>query len=156
MYFRDSLQLSDKIRVIQTELTPKVQLELKGLSEGITPAESNNVFNLKLYIIINKLSKEFESMDRLISGVFIPAIKSKLEKSSDSSSQIKSLVIEKSHQRIKEMVLKMRSMCNEYYMEDEWTEDKKNSCLYTYRFEQSYLKYWNFVASNLLEIKVGV
>lgn len=70
MYFRDSLQLSDKIRFIQTELTPTVQLELKDLSEGITPADSTNVFNLKLYILINKLIKEFVSFLKIYFSEF--------------------------------------------------------------------------------------
>jgi len=35
MYFKDSIQLLDKIRIIQMELTPNVQQELQELFDGL-------------------------------------------------------------------------------------------------------------------------
>ena len=152
MYFQELHCLKSALNQLRTELMPSLNAELILLHENAAILGEVELSEGLFSIIATKLKSETEAMNRLLSIILIPLIE-EIILNPESSPNIQSFAVLRTyHNRMKEHFAEMREMCNHHIVTQEWSHQKRVSCLSVYHAELAFIKYANFMETTMFSL----
>lgn len=156
MFFKQDDNINSAIQIINTDFLPNIAKELNALLSQINQSESNDVSHLRFFMMVSQFQKEMENLERLLNIVLFPAILSQLHVHKMSRPFNSFNILRAVHNRQKNILKKLREICDEYIMDESWSTDKKQSCYSAFHLEQEFVHYLNYVESTFIPLLLDI
>ncbi len=152
MFFQQDDNINSAIQIINSDILPNIAKELDALINQIKHSESNDVSQLQFFMMVSQFQKEMENLERLLNIVLFPAILSHLKEHKMSKPFNGFSILRAIHKRQKNILKKLREICDEYIMDESWSSAKKQSCYSAFQLEQEFVHYLNYVESTFIPL----
>jgi hypothetical protein len=153
MYFKEFNDIQSSIHHLNEVLIPEIRKEISSLNAYIQTKPSEDACQLQFYILVTNFEQEFEKLIRLLNMVFLPAF-SAHEGGHTQFNEFK--VLRAAHKRLYRILGNLRNICNEYVMEENWSDCKKLNCMNSHQLELKFLNYFNFTESTIIPLIQGL
>lgn len=151
MYFQEFDNLNKAYLKLKTELIPNVNIQMATLYEISSTLGEEEQNQGLLSIISCKLKNDVDAMLRMIDHILLPLIEKIIE--DPSNTKIQSFdMLRMYHQRCIASTSELRSMCNNYITESNWSVTKRKTCLNLFDAEKSLLLYINFMENSIFPL----
>jgi iron-sulfur cluster repair protein YtfE (RIC family) len=154
MYFQEFDNLNKAFYKAKLVLIPTLKTQLATLYEN-----SNNLGdeeqNQGLFSIITvKLKSDVDTVLRLVDQLLFPVIE-QIIGCINNKHPIQSFdMLRMYHQRCVLKISELRSLCNNYVTNPNWSNSKRNVCMNLFQLEQSLLAYINFMENSIFTLLI--
>ncbi len=170
MFFKEFNDIDSSINHLNGVLIPEIRMEIASLNQHIQTKPEEDTCQLQFFILITNFEQEFEKLIRLLNLVFLPAFsarKSNTNHGSDSSNPEQTIektippntnqfnefkVLRAAHKRLYRILGNLRNICNDYVLEENWSDCKKHNCMTSHHLELKFLNYFNFTESTIIPL----
>ncbi len=149
MYFKEFNDIQSSIHHLNEVLIPEIRTEITLLNEYIQAKPAEDACQLQFFILVTNFEQEFEKLIRLLNIVFLPAF-SAHQGSLSQFNEFK--VLRAAHKRLYRILGNLRNICNDYIMEENWSDCKKRNCINSHHLELKFLNYFNFTESTIIPL----
>ncbi len=153
MYFKEFNDIQSSIRHLNEVLITEIRSEISTLNAYIQGNPAEDTCQLQFFILVTNFEQEFEKLIRLLNMVFLPAYSAHVGIETQFN-EFK--VLRSAHKRLYRILGNLRNICNEYVMEENWSDCKKRNCMNSYQLELKFLNYFNFTESTIIPLIQGL
>ena len=170
MFFKEFNDIDSSIRHLNGVLIPEIRMEIASLNQHIQTNPEEYACQLQFFILVTNFDQEFEKLIRLLNMIFLPAFsarKSNANTGQDDSNpkQVNEKtnhgntnqfnefkVLRAAHKRLYRILGNLRNICNDYVLEENWSDCKKHNCMTSHHLELKFLNYFNFTESTIIPL----
>jgi hypothetical protein len=170
MFFKEFNDIDSSIRHLKGVLIPEIRMEIASLNQHIQTKPEEDACQLQFFILVTNFDQEFEKLIRLLNMIFLPAFSARkgstnigrddsnpkqLNKKTNqgNTNQFNEFkVLRAAHKRLYRILGNLRNICNDYVLEENWSDCKKHNCMTSHHLELKFLNYFNFTESTIIPL----
>jgi iron-sulfur cluster repair protein YtfE (RIC family) len=154
MYFQEFDNLNNAFYKAKLVLIPTLKNQMTTLYENSNDLGDQEQSQELFSIITVKLKSDVDTTLRLVDQLLFPVIEHIIGGIS-ADHQIQSFnMLRMYHQRCVFNVSELRTLCNNYVTNANWSSAKRNVCMNLFQLEQSLLAYINFMENSIFPLLI--